>query len=404
MIESITINNYKSINQPLTISFENGKIFNLLFGANNSGKSIIIEAFDLIAKVFRDGLRSIDSIEHHTSTSFEFIFKINQKRYSYHVALDLEKGEVISEVFNGYRQNDSFYYFKRNSSIIENAPELSKLFTKFDYERLKTYMYDLRFDRKHLILSNLHTKNFSDSNKAYFLDQAALNIHQMQIYRQDEDIIYFSDIDNKHYTKVLELLKRLKTNVHSLTYQTIELDQLRANLNRHRYDHLMDTFRNKLTESNENVFFVIAYDQFYRLAGRNLNDLKIQMIEVRFENDLVLSLNAVSKGLRQLIVMMILTLRIKKDILYVVDDLTNHMDSKLAKEFLTALWDIFNASNSRLICSTHDMLLFDSNLFSLKEIVYIKNEHGTKLTYLDTLKIRKDKKLLNLYLDGYFDE
>ncbi len=403
MIESITINNYKSIKTPLTISFENAKVFNLLFGDNNSGKSIIIEALDLISRVFRGGLRSIDSIDSDVNTTFDFTFKINQKKFNYYVELDLNKSEVVAEVFSGYRQNDSFYYFKRGFNVIENAPELSKLFTKFDYERLKTYMYDLRFDRKHLILSNLHTKNFSDSQKSYFLDQAALNIYQMQIYRQDEDIVYFSDIDNKHYTKVLELLKKLKTNVHSLTYQTIELDQLRANLNRHRYDHLMDTFRNKLTESDENVFFVIAYDQFYRLAGRNLNELKIQTIDVRFGNDLTLSLNNVSKGLRQLIMMMILTLRIKKDILYVVDDLTNHIDSKLAKAFLSALWDIFNASNSKLICSTHDMLLFDSALFSLKEIAYIKNESGTKLIYLDTLKIRKDKKLLNLYLDGYFD-
>lgn len=50
------------------------------------------------------------------------------------------------------------------------------------------------------------------------------------------------------------------------------------------------------------------------------------------------------------------------------------------------------------------MLLFDSSFFDFKEMIYVLKNLFLKLNYVSVLGIRKDKKIFNLYLEGYFDK
>lgn len=403
MIESITISNYKTIKSPLKIDFSNQKVFNVVFGKNNSGKSTMIEAVKLYQTIFLSSTRMIPKLDTGKELTYQIIFRIEENKYKYEVKIDDERNEITFESFEIYKKHEFIYYFKRNQNDILINEIFEKLFTKIDFERLKTYLYDLRFNKKELILSNLHTKDFTDSKKANFLDLASEAIKNITIYTSDEDITYFTHIDHKNYSNVINLLQSLDTKIVSLSYRYIELDELRANLNRHRYDHFMDTFRNKLSSTDAFEFFVVAYDQFYRLKGRSLEQLKIQMIDVKFEDQLIISLNHVSMGLKKLILLSMILLGNKKGDLMMVDDLTNHLDSNTSKSLLMVLHNIYRKNHSKLMFTTHDLLLFDSKLFNLNEIGFVKKDTTIKFKYLSEYHIRKDKKILNLYLEGFFD-
>ncbi len=404
MIETITVSNFKTIKSPITIDFSNHKVFNVVFGKNNSGKSTIIESIKLFKEMFLTNTRVIPKSMIHEELKYVITFRFDDKLYQYTVALDSEKSEIVYEAFEVYKKNTFELYFRRVQHDIELYSNFQKLFTKIDFERLKTYIYDLKFNKKELILSNLIAKDFSDSKLTTFLDKSAESIRNITFVTSDEDIFYYTHIDYKNYPNVLSLLQTLDTKIQALSYRYIELDELRSNLNRHRYDHFMDTFRNKLSTTDEFEFFVVAYNQFYRLKGRSLDTLKIQTIDVKFIDEQVISLSDVSMGLKRLIVLTMILLRNKKGDLVLVDDLTNHLDSNTSKTFLTTLHKLYQTFDIKLLFTTHDLLLFDSKLFPLNEIVYVKKDYETKFTYLSAYNIRKDKKILNLYLEGYFEE
>src|SRR5690606_38668363 len=141
-----------------------------------------------------------------------------------------------------------YLYFIRDQYEITLGERLEKLFTPFDFERFKTYLYDLRFERREFILSHLRIKDFSDSKSAIVLNKLADHIKNIRIFNQYEDINFYTDMDDSHYLSVLKLIQSVQPEITSLQYRQVALDALRFKLNRHRYDHLLDAFRSHVTK------------------------------------------------------------------------------------------------------------------------------------------------------------
>lgn len=404
MINYINISNYKTIKDEISIDFTNNHPMTVLFGRIQSGKSIIFESIYMLKEAFLYGMRSVGRLQDCTDAKFELGMTIDGEHFVYKTTLNLDKNEITYESLELVTSSATHPYFVRNDYRISLGEKLEKLFTKFDYERFQTYLYDLRFDKREFLLTHLRIKDFSDSKGAFILTKIVEDIENIHIFNRNEDINFYQDMDDAHYLSVLKTVTSIFPNISMLQYKKVSLDTLRFNLNRHRYDHLLDAFRNHVTKFDTSNFFVECYNQFYKLKGRNLDELVIQSIDVHFKDGSIVSFEKLSKGLRKLLLLSMILLKHQTNDLILIDDFTMDLDHETSKDLILNVVDTLKRHNRKLLFSTHDMLLFDQDIFDLKSIIYVQYKDMVYLSHLNKLGIRKDKKLLNLYLDGFFNK
>lgn len=403
MIINIEISNYKSIKSPILVDFNGRNSIQAMFGKNNSGKTTIFESIYMFKEVFLYGMRSVERIENQAHTAYNIEFSIYDKVFRYQVIIDYDKSQIMHEALWLKTTTTTHLYFKRDQYDIEIGDKLEKLFSPSDFERFKVYLYDLKFDRREFILTNLRIKDFSDSQNVVILNDLVDQIKNIHIINQKQDIQFFMDMTDSHYLSVLHLVQTIHPNVSSLSYRQVSLDELRYNLNRHRYDHLLDEFRSHVTKYSASNFFVEVYDQFYKLSGKTLNDLVIQAVDVHFKDGSVYPFENLSSGLKKALLLSMVLTKHQQNALICIDDLTKSLDHGSTIKLLSHAKKLFDLGNNKLIFSSHDLLLLDSYPFDLKDIIYIYHHNTTKLKYFNTFGIRKDKKLLNLYYEGFFD-
>ena len=404
MINYIKISNYKSIKNEITIEFNNSQPMTVLFGRIQSGKSVIFESIYMLKEAFLYGMRAVNRLEESLDANFELGMEIEGQNFIYQTTLNLDKNEISYESLKLVTSSATHIYFIRNQYEINLGEKLEKLFTPIDFERFQTYLYDLRFDKREFLLTHLRIKDFSDSKGALILTKIVEVIENIHIFDRNENINFYQDMDDAHYLSVLKTVSSIYPNILMLQYKKVSLDELRFNLNRHRYDHLLDAFRNHVTKFNSSNFFVECYNQFYKLKGRNLNELTVQSIDVHFKDGSIVSFEKLSKGLRKLLLLSMILLKHQKNDLILIDDLTTDLDHETAKALLVNVTHNLKLYNRKLLFSTHDMLLFDQEMFDLKNMIYVHHKDMVHLNNLNKLGIRKDKKILNLYLDGFFNK
>src|SRR5690606_31410209 len=216
----------------------------------------------------------------------------------------------------------------------------------------------------------------------------------------DNDFIkFYSNITDSHYKELIQLLTKLNLPIEAIKYKKLELDDLRMLLNRHRYDHLIDMYRNEMILSNKNEFFVYSYGYLLKLKGQNFDDLDINMLEFHFKDESVLNFHQLSRGLKSLLIKLMYLLRTERNVLYIVDDMFDSIDYKLSLEVIYYIKERLKNFDSAILFTTNQYLLFDQNVFNQKEMYILEYKNNLRLSRLDTLGIRKDKKLLNWYLE-----
>ncbi len=404
MIKYIKISNYKTIKKEITIEFNNDLPMTVLFGRIQSGKSVIFESIYILKEAFLYGMRAVGRLQDTIDANFELGLEIDGQNFLYHTTLNFDKNEISYESLKLITPSATHLYFDRNQYEITLGEKLEKLFTPFDFERFQTYLYDLRFDKREFLLTHLRIKDFSDSKGALILNRIVEVIDNIHIFNRNDDINFYQDMDDAHYLSVLKTVTSIYPNILMLQYKKVTLDELRFNLNRHRYDHLLDAFRNHVTKFDTSNFFVECYNQFYKLKGRSLDELTIQSIDVHFKDGSIISFEKLSKGLKKLLLLSMILLTHQKNDLILIDDLTTDLDHETAKALLLNVRHTLNIYHRKLLFSTHDMLLFDQVLFDLKNMIYVHHKDMVYLHYLNKLGIRKDKKLLNLYLEGFLNK
>lgn len=142
MLRGFSVTNFKSFNQPQSISMAASKIVRhqdhirevsekkilksaLIFGANAGGKSNLIRAVDFSRDIVLSGLESvdlsgqffrIDSENYHKPGVFEYNLLVGGREYSYGIAISYDKQEVISEWLVRLLKNGrEFVIFNRNT-------------------------------------------------------------------------------------------------------------------------------------------------------------------------------------------------------------------------------------------------------------------------------------------------
>src|SRR5690554_1627468 len=114
MINNIKISNFKAIKDEISLKFDEGLIFNMLFGKVGSGKSLVFEAIKQFKEVFLYGMRSIERIPNEIKSTYTFEFMIDNQIIHYHTTLNYDKSEIIYESLEQVTKTSKYIYFIRD--------------------------------------------------------------------------------------------------------------------------------------------------------------------------------------------------------------------------------------------------------------------------------------------------
>lgn len=399
MIKSIEINNYKSIREKITITLDPNHPRNFILPVKPGLTKDFMEIFVLIKTIYQFGLRRIPRLDHHEHVSLQITFEVNQKSYIYKLILNLTKGEIDLESLCEIKSHNEINLFHREIFQIDIESTLSKRFKGIDLDRFKTYLYDLRYERRELILSKLHVKDFSESSKLDFFDEITKDLMNIEPINLDQHVLIFEDIKTKQYEKVLEVIKYLELPIHNILFKEVDLDDLRSELNRHRYDDLMDEVRNLVTNSKKINHYIWIYQHLYRIKGTNLNDLRFYTLNIESNEQSMSDFNQLSLDLKELLIYIFVLFRYVNSKTICIENMTKHIPYNVAKKLLIQIKKHLEVYKNQIIFTSMDYLLFDQGILDQKELYILDYDQTLKLNSISELGIRKDKKLINLFID-----
>lgn len=405
MVIEFSIKNYRSIKDRQTFSFEaeatkskpdnvfevplaNGKTIRLLksaviYGANASGKSNVIKAFNFFwGEVYYGFERVGDKIRSYQP----FLFSLTTKKepvelsltfitkgikYKYEVAFTAN--EVVSETLDYYPKGQSHSLLKRSmlgatSDKIHKA-QLGKNVGNKEIDVFKNQFALTKFGRD--IPNELLTNVF-----LYF---RTLRVQGLSKYPDQEEVMGQKHIPSFKYdiarSKKLEhLIKFADTKLSGLGWEALEIQQ---------YDEF----------GTEEVFLAKGQHPVYD------NGQIVGEVEIPFSEE--------SEGTKTLFDLGYLILSVlEKGGVLIYDELDNSLHPKVVKMLVQLFHNpVTNPENAQLLFATHETTLLDKDVFRTDQIWFTeKNKQGeTELfSAQDFDGVREDTPFDKWYLAGKF--
>ena len=355
----------------------------VLYGANASGKTNVIYAFNQLVKLVRDShkFQKGDLIDHYPfkfneetfkqPTEFEIVFIKNKIKYVY--SLSYDKNSI---------HNESLYYYpKGRKAMIFNRSPTRYAFTKHKSKQNRISSNTLP---NVLYLSKATQSNYEPVSEAF--DWFKYDVWMIGPTNQQwlKEFTFIKMMENKDFKEVV--LKALK-------YADTGIDAIEGNVQKIEFDEMPEYFPKILKKeaSNKDV---------------------VKFVELRksistFHKDVLLDFSEESDGTRRLYYLIgpWIDALLNGKIL-IVDEL----DTKLHHLLSSLLINLFhdpskNKTNAQLIFTTHDLNLLDRHLFRRDQIWFTEKVPETQSTELYSLvqyKPRNDTNYLNGYLSGRY--
>lgn len=365
----------------------------ILYGANASGKSNIIEALAIMKKIAissangqrGDKLPIIPFLlgnEDNKPTKFEIIFIQNDTKYQYGFILNSEK--ILEEWLLIFGENN----------------RAQKWFERIYNEKEEKYNYS--FGAKFIGSKQLWAENTRDN--ALFLSVAIqLNNEQLKpvfdfflkyiritctdSWNDGQEVTI--DILRQDKQKIISYLKRADLDIEDIVVEETKL--------------------NKTNLMQENIPQEIKQMMQTDLEkGARLKKTDIKTIHTNQQGKQILfdMLELESQGTQKFFKLIGPWVEaLEQGYTIVVDELNTHLHPLMTK-FLVNLFhnENLNKSNAQLIFTTHDTSILNQDIFRRDQIWFCEKQNkATKLYPLSDFKVRKDKtNLENDYLLGRF--
>ena len=406
MLIEFSVKNFLSFKNKVTLSMEKGngdenldniisiKNVDLLktaaiYGANASGKSNILKALTCAILMVRNSSLIpvggkwtfikpflFDEISKNKPSEFEFIFMANDVKYRYFFSVDVNR--VYDEVLDAYySQKPTNIFTRTKTNIYEFTSDKNKL------ESLSTNNTENK-----LFLSTATTWNYDKTKDAYLWFVNAIDTYDSFDKIADNDLIDYSNGDEKLKDFALKLLKEADILIKDITvdYEEKEMDSTVIDM---LVPSLAGT-RGKYKVKNVNIELeheVIDY-------SNNKHTYKLNFTEE-------------SSGTRVLFAFApFLKRAFETTKVIVVDELERSMHPALV-EFIVKLFNNkeINKANSQLIFTTHATNLLDLELLRRDQIWFTEKnpENGVSDLYpLDSFSVRKDENIQKGYVNGRY--
>jgi AAA15 family ATPase/GTPase len=430
MLIRFNVENFLSFNKPIEFSLIANKEKRLrphlveaknisilktgvIYGANASGKSNLVEAISLSQRIILEGIARIDLSNKHylldstnisKPTIFNYEIFTDDTFYSYGFATILSQETIIEEWLYEIGKGKDKLIFER--TINENGLhkiEIGQTLTAEDRARFDVYKKDFEKSNKLLFLSEINRKSVEGTNAF---------IHYTNIYNWFKDRLTVLKTDSifatlnlipndKTLTDVFENILRLfDTGIDGITSEHVEFEKIDMP------SKFKEELRNELT-SQPYLLFEIN-DKKYTLHKDNNGNLIVT--NIKFEHfdkngkSVIFDLENESEGTQRLLDFIPALHELKeRNAVFVIDEIDRSLHSKLTYGIFELFLKLTQNNQSQLIATTHEGLLLDLNLLRRDEIWFVeKNEGESRLYSLDEFKERADKIIRKDYLLGRY--
>lgn len=418
MITSSKIRDTKTLNHRVKV--KNTSILKnaVIYGANASGKSNLVEAFRFIKLTLKYGLpldctqlfcKNKEENEQRES-SFELQFSVGDSFYAYGFSVILSKRSLCGEWLYELCQNGSAKkIFERTENEKMSINDVLKL-SEVDRQRMSTYIDDFGESSNTLFLTEMNrNKKYEIGSELYVFKKVYDWLtNNIIILSPDEPITNFEYYyDNDSLEKVNRLIETFDTGITRVNIEEISAEELKNRLPKKIYESVM----NKVSEAMHGPLgrgyrmTMRSNTSFFNIEGSTDTEPKITTIRMNhgksfFEFDF----DDESDGTRRLFDLLDMLLIDSDDVVYVVDELERSLHPKLTQQFLKLFNDIHSDRHIQLIITTHESTIMDQSLFRRDEIWFIERDadNKSKVYSLDKFKTRYDKALSKAYLEGRY--
>lgn len=439
MLIQFSVSNFLSFDKIETFSMAAGKarkfserIFNdrkrkltkceVILGANASGKSNLVSAFQFMQNMILDGLPRGFSNKYYrmsprnksTPSEFEIKLLCDSKVFTYGFSIVLSTGCVLKEyLFESSNSDTQKILFERDT--------LSEEFFVGQYfkhanaiAKLNNYGEDCANDQETLFLSIINKnkgKMFADFPELNVLR----NIFEWFAFKLNisfpESILtgypYFTD---SNLDEIAELLNALGTGISELKIVELPVEMIKSRMPEEVYNKIISDLEkaNSRAHAGDHLprIMVRSYKEFYTFEIDAENKVTITTIEFSHEKkNIYFDLNEESDGTARLLDLIEILFKISDDHIFVIDEIDRCLHPAMTVKIIELFLEMARRRNTQLIITSHESRLLASELLRNDEICFVrKNEQGASVIIpLESYQLRADKKVYAALFDGTLD-
>ncbi|MCL1984738.1 MAG: AAA family ATPase [Methanomassiliicoccaceae archaeon] len=379
-----------------------------VYGANASGKSNLIKAFEQSKKMivfgipirsnryFRSNAANKDKLSY-----FEYEFENNGKYYSYGFEFFIFKQKVESEwLYELKIEGENKILFQRNGNEIHHD------FKGEDGERMRIYIADMKnsdsrkLSETTLFLTMMSGKLRTDEKGfSVFSDVFNWFSNKMKVFGAKTSLLDTMNISDHERETVVRLLGAMGTGITGIRYEPIE------NAERRFGAEYLDHIRRNLVSSKGSMFRSkdpLGGTIFASLSENN--ELMLKRLLFTHEGpDALFEMEEESEGTQRLYDLLAMIVSKDKDNVYLLDELDLKLHPKLTCQFVRTFLGEKAGTKNQLIFTTHGTYLMEYGLLRRDEIWFIEKKGDESSLYsLEEYKERSDRRIDKAYMDGRY--
>ena len=433
MLINFSLSNFLSFNERQTFSMNAGKsrkfserIYkdknnkltkcNVIFGANASGKSNLIEAFKFIQETIVVNLptgftqkyyRQIQENKNLPS-AFEVEILFDNERIIYGFSIILSSGKIQNEymyVLNSSNTKKTIFY----RDLQNDSFNVGEHFKKDIANRLYMYGEDSMADPELLFITNInHGKSrlFEDYPDLKILSKVYLWFRDSLTVSNPNDILTgYPYMANTNLNDLAKLLNALGTGIENLRIVEISLETIKSKIPSELLGRIIsDLEKASIKEIKKDPTVMIrSYKEFFTFELDEDKNLIIKTIEFSHENkDVYFRLKEESDGTARLLDLLEILFHVSDNSVFVIDEMDRCLHPVITTRIVNLFLDLAKKRNTQLIFTTHESRLLATETLRNDEISFIvKNSSGESIINpLEKYQLRSDKKVYSAMFDG----
>ena len=390
----------------------------VVYGANASGKSNLINAFSFIKVALIEGIpvgsandfcRNKEANKTRESV-FELQFTVGEKFYAYGFSVILSQRKITEEwLYELMQDGGAHQLFIRQGNQAPVLGDDVKL-PPSEKSRFDVYSDDFIGQDTKLYLTEMNRgKKYTDTSKLlFFRDVFNWIINNTIVINPNIGIsnteAYYNDESLENISK---LIQTFDTGITDIKTRQITLDEMSkmipADVVHGIFAHLKTQMQItnlpniQMTWRVEGGFFNI------RIQGNDEPEITTLVLK-HGKSAFDFSFMEESDGTKRLFDLIDMLLTDRPDTVFVVDELERSLHPKLTERFLKLFMEAHNGIRMQLLFTTHEDNIMNQSLFRRDEIWFVEREadNSSKIYSLDRFKERYDKKLSKAYLEGRY--
>lgn len=385
----------------------------VIYGANASGKSNLVNAIDFSQKVITKGIDKLNPVNSHfrlkkenlnNPSIFNYEIKAGGKFYSYGFAVKLNEHKILEEWLYEIGNKKEKKVFERFiNDLGKHEIEIGIQLSPKAKKRFDVYKEDFQSSDNLLFLSEINRKSIDDFPEVVgFIDVFNWFDKKLTVLKPGSKYagLNFIGDDNEMSKTFNSFLNVFQTGINNVTSEEIDLDSF----------DIPKKIKEDLTKNIEKAKAIIFEINgiTYSLKKNEINEYKVKKIGLEHlteeGNSIVFDIEDESDGTQRLFDFIpALHELTKTDSVFVIDELDRSLHSKLTYGIFELFLRLAQNNESQLIVTTHESLLLDLELLRRDEIWFVeKNKNQSRLFSLDEFKVRNDKVVSKDYLLGRY--